>query len=105
MHVDSAASRHTDSQGGWFIDLRRLNTILVDGPFHGNRSCNYSLEFLFSASLQLKRTLEPRRRPKLLVTVDIFRIKDGDLVGHWDVQEDVPAAQTKSGRPISPIAR
>ena len=44
--------------------------------------------------------------PKPLVTVDIFRVKNGKLVEHWDVmQEDVPAAQTKSGRPMFPIAR
>lgn len=44
--------------------------------------------------------------PKPLVTVDIFRVKDGKLVEHWDVmQENVPAAQTKSGRPMFPIAR
>ena len=44
--------------------------------------------------------------PKPLVTVDIFRVKNGKLVEHWDVmQEDVPASQTKSGRPMFPIAR
>ena len=44
--------------------------------------------------------------PKPLVTVDIFRVKDGKLVEHWDVmQEDVPAQQTKSGRPMFPIDR
>jgi predicted SnoaL-like aldol condensation-catalyzing enzyme len=42
--------------------------------------------------------------PKPLVTVDIFRAKDGKLVEHWDVmQEEVPASQTKSGRPMFPI--
>ena len=42
--------------------------------------------------------------PKPLVTVDIFRVKDGKLVEHWDVmQEDVPASQTRSGRPMFPI--
>ena len=42
--------------------------------------------------------------PKPLVTVDIFRVKDGKLVEHWDVmQEEVPASQTKSGRPMFPI--
>ncbi|WP_205214942.1 nuclear transport factor 2 family protein [Sphingomonas sediminicola] len=44
--------------------------------------------------------------PKPLVTVDIFRVKNGKLVEHWDVmQEDVPAAQTKSHRPMFPITR
>ncbi len=44
--------------------------------------------------------------PKPLVTVDIFRVKNGKLVEHWDVmQEDVPASQTKSGRAMFPIAR
>ena len=43
--------------------------------------------------------------PKPLVTVDIFRVKKGKLVEHWDVmQEDVPASRTKSGRPMFPIA-
>ena len=44
--------------------------------------------------------------PKPLVTVDIFRVKNGKLVEHWDVmQEEVPAPQTKSGRPMFPITR
>ncbi|HLZ60387.1 MAG TPA: nuclear transport factor 2 family protein [Ktedonosporobacter sp.] len=39
--------------------------------------------------------------PKPLVVVDIFRVKDGKLVEHWDVaQEEVPATETKSGRPM-----
>ena len=43
--------------------------------------------------------------PKPLVTVDIFRVKKGKLVEHWDVmQEDVPASQTKSGHAMFPIA-
>ena len=42
--------------------------------------------------------------PKPLVTVDIFRVKDGKLIEHWDVmQEEVPASQTRSGRPMFPI--
>ena len=42
--------------------------------------------------------------PKPLVTVDIFRVAKGKLVEHWDVmQEEVPAAATKSGRPMFPI--
>jgi predicted SnoaL-like aldol condensation-catalyzing enzyme len=44
--------------------------------------------------------------PKPLVTVDIFRVKNGKLVEHWDImQENVPASQTKSGRPMFPIER
>ena len=43
--------------------------------------------------------------PKPMVVVDIFRVKDGKLVEHWDVmQEEVPAASTKSGRPMFPVA-
>ena len=43
--------------------------------------------------------------PKPLVTADIFRVRKGKLVEHWDVmQEDVPASRTKSGRPMFPIA-
>lgn len=39
--------------------------------------------------------------PKPLIAVDIFRVKDGKLVEHWDVlQEEVPAGQTKSGNPM-----
>lgn len=39
--------------------------------------------------------------PKPLVVVDIFRVRDGKLVEHWDVmQEDVPAALTRSGNPM-----
>jgi predicted SnoaL-like aldol condensation-catalyzing enzyme len=42
--------------------------------------------------------------PKPLVGVDIFRIKDGKLVEHWDVlQEEVPAAMTASKNPMFPI--
>jgi predicted SnoaL-like aldol condensation-catalyzing enzyme len=37
--------------------------------------------------------------PKPVVAVDIFRIEGGKLAEHWDVaQEEVPAADTKSGR-------
>jgi predicted SnoaL-like aldol condensation-catalyzing enzyme len=36
--------------------------------------------------------------PKLMVAVDIFRVKDGKLVEHWDVmQEEVLASATASG--------
>jgi len=38
---------------------------------------------------------------KPLVAVDIFRVRDGRLVEHWDVmQEEVPASATASGNPI-----
>lgn len=44
--------------------------------------------------------------PKPLVAVDIFRVKNGKLVEHWDVmQEEVPPSLTKSGRPMFPVAR
>ena len=39
--------------------------------------------------------------PKPLMAVDIFRVKDGKVVEHWDVmQEEVPADQTTSGNPM-----
>ena len=39
--------------------------------------------------------------PKPLVAVDIFRVKDGKVVEHWDVmQEEIPADQTASGNPM-----
>ena len=39
--------------------------------------------------------------PKPLIVVDIFRVKAGKLVEHWDVlQEEVPAGETKSGNPM-----
>jgi predicted SnoaL-like aldol condensation-catalyzing enzyme len=39
--------------------------------------------------------------PKPLVVVDIFRVKKGKLVEHWDVlQDEVPTEQTKSGNPM-----
>ena len=39
--------------------------------------------------------------PKPLIVVDIFRVKGGKIVEHWDVmQEEVPTAMTKSGNPM-----
>lgn len=36
--------------------------------------------------------------PKPLTTVDIFRIRNGKIVEHWDVmQEDIPPTSTKNG--------
>jgi predicted SnoaL-like aldol condensation-catalyzing enzyme len=36
--------------------------------------------------------------PKPMIAVDIFRLKEGKLIEHWDVlQEEVPASDTKSG--------
>lgn len=41
--------------------------------------------------------------PKPMVAVDIFRVANGKLIEHWDVmQEEVPAAQTKSGNVMFP---
>jgi predicted SnoaL-like aldol condensation-catalyzing enzyme len=38
------------------------------------------------------------------IVVDVFRVKDGKFVEHWDiVQDEVPASQTASGRPMFPI--
>lgn len=39
--------------------------------------------------------------PKPLVAVDIFKVRGGRVVEHWDVmQEEVPAAATASGNPM-----
>jgi predicted SnoaL-like aldol condensation-catalyzing enzyme len=39
--------------------------------------------------------------PKPLVAVDIFKVKDGKVVEHWDVmQEEVSASATASGNPM-----
>src|ERR1700741_979595 len=39
--------------------------------------------------------------PKPLVAVDIFKVKDGKVVEHWDVmQEKFPADKTASGNPM-----
>jgi predicted SnoaL-like aldol condensation-catalyzing enzyme len=39
--------------------------------------------------------------PKPTVAVDIFRLKDGKIVEHWDVlQEEVPASATANGNPM-----
>ena len=39
--------------------------------------------------------------PKPMVGVDIFRLKAGKIVEHWDVlQEEVPADKTASGNPM-----
>ena len=39
--------------------------------------------------------------PQPLVAVDIFKMKNGKVVEHWDVmQEEVPASATASGNPM-----
>ena len=39
--------------------------------------------------------------PKPLVAVDIFKVKNGKVIEHWDVmQEEVPASATASGNPM-----
>lgn len=39
--------------------------------------------------------------PKPMIVVDIFRVKDGKVVEHWDVmQEEVLAVNTASGNPM-----
>lgn len=41
---------------------------------------------------------------KPVVGVDIFRVRNGKLVEHWDViQEEVPAGQTVTGNTMFPI--
>ncbi|KAF1319138.1 hypothetical protein FI667_g13321, partial [Globisporangium splendens] len=40
------------------------------------------------------------------IAVDIYRVKDGKIVEHWDiVQTEVPVSQTVSGRPMFPITQ
>lgn len=42
--------------------------------------------------------------PEAMIAADIFRVKDGILVQHWDVlQAEVPADQTVSGNAMFPI--
>jgi predicted SnoaL-like aldol condensation-catalyzing enzyme len=42
--------------------------------------------------------------PTPLIAVDIFRVKEGKLVEHWDVlQEEVPAENTASKNSMFPI--
>jgi predicted SnoaL-like aldol condensation-catalyzing enzyme len=39
--------------------------------------------------------------PKPLIAGDIFKVKNGKVVEHWDVmQEEVPASATASGNPM-----
>lgn len=39
-----------------------------------------------------------------LVGIDIFRVKNGKFIEHWDViQEEVPASQTAAGNSMFPI--
>ncbi|MDO5631345.1 MAG: nuclear transport factor 2 family protein [Paracoccus sp. (in: a-proteobacteria)] len=41
---------------------------------------------------------------KTMIAVDIFRLKDGKVIEHWDVmQEEVPAADAVNGNPMFPI--
>ncbi|KAF1313159.1 hypothetical protein FI667_g17645, partial [Globisporangium splendens] len=40
------------------------------------------------------------------IVVDIYRVKDGKIVEHWDIiQTEVPASQAVSGRPMFPITQ
>uniref|UniRef100_UPI000D38DDF5 nuclear transport factor 2 family protein n=1 Tax=unclassified Variovorax TaxID=663243 RepID=UPI000D38DDF5 len=42
---------------------------------------------------------------KTMIVADIFRVRGGRLAEHWDIiQEEVPAAQTVSGRPMFPVS-
>ncbi|KTT27726.1 nuclear transport factor 2 family protein [Pseudacidovorax intermedius] len=42
---------------------------------------------------------------KTMIGVDIFRVKEGRFVEHWDViQEEVPATQSLTGNAMFPIA-
>jgi len=41
---------------------------------------------------------------KDMIAVDIFRLADGKIVGHWDVmQEEVPTTQAVNGNPMFPV--
>ena len=40
---------------------------------------------------------------KTMIGADIFRVKEGRIMEHWDVnQEEVPSEQTASGNPMFP---
>ena len=40
-------------------------------------------------------------RPKPTVAMDIWRVKNGKIVEHWDIfQEEVPQTETASGNPM-----
>ena len=42
---------------------------------------------------------------KNYVAVDIFKVKDGKIVEHWDVlQEEVETAKTVTGNPMFPLS-
>lgn len=42
---------------------------------------------------------------KNMIAVDIFKVKDGRIVEHWDVmQEEITAANTATGNPMFPIS-
>src|SRR5438874_3722381 len=69
------------------------------GAGHTARSCSVWL------CLSTKSGLAPTNSISLaepnLVAVDIFKVKNGKVVEHWDVmQEEVPASATASGNPM-----
>ena len=42
--------------------------------------------------------------PKAFIAVDIFKVKNGKLVEHWDVlQEEVPADKSANGNDMFPV--
>jgi predicted SnoaL-like aldol condensation-catalyzing enzyme len=58
--------------------------------------------FIESDDLVLAHSRVQGWGPAPLIVVDIFRLEQGKIAEHWDVvQEEVPAAKTASGNPMT----
>jgi predicted SnoaL-like aldol condensation-catalyzing enzyme len=104
VHRDaSAIERH------WSPSYRQHNPLIPDGREHlASFAAHLPEDFRYEPGLVVANgdhvMIHGRYLgwgPKPVVAVDIFRIEGGKLAEHWDVaQEEVPAAATKSGRPM-----